>query len=202
MTTEYAATTARVFMAAEIAMASVNCGTSNVTRAQAEKLLNDYFALVEQAIPWTENDPPGPQILIQTPLIAPSSDVLHIVAEELLVMQRKAAAALVALLASALMFSNRDASAYDCHVGGSGKAVSSSSPSAMRGWLDLHRPDGEVVHVKANQIIFVTSAAGTGAYTCAQSRLQLVNEFIGVRESVEEMMRVIQVDETSGQYGT
>lgn len=57
MTTEYAATTARVFMAAEIAMASVNCGTSNVTRAQAEKLLNHYFALVEQAIPWTENDP-------------------------------------------------------------------------------------------------------------------------------------------------
>lgn len=116
-------------------------------------------------------------------------------------MQRKAAAALVALLASALMFSNRDASAYDCHVGGSGKAVSSSSPSAMRGWLDLHRPDGEVVHVKANQIIFVTSAAGTGV-TCAQSRLQLGNEFINVRESVEEVMRVIQVDETSGQYGT
>jgi hypothetical protein len=55
--TEYAATTARVFMAAEIAMASVNCGASNVTRAQAEKLLGDYFALVEQAIPWTENNP-------------------------------------------------------------------------------------------------------------------------------------------------
>jgi hypothetical protein len=55
--TEYVATTARVFMAAEIALASVNCGASNVTRAQAEKLLNVYFALVEQAIPWTENNP-------------------------------------------------------------------------------------------------------------------------------------------------
>jgi hypothetical protein len=55
--TEYAATTARVFMAAEIAMASVNFGASNVIRAQAEKLLNDYFALVEQAIPLTENNP-------------------------------------------------------------------------------------------------------------------------------------------------
>ena len=53
-TTEYAANTARAFLAAEIAMASVNCGAANVTRAQAEKLLGNYFALVEQAIPWTE----------------------------------------------------------------------------------------------------------------------------------------------------
>jgi hypothetical protein len=54
---EYAATTARAFMAAEIAMASVNCGAANLTRAQAEKLLDDYFARVEQAISWTENNP-------------------------------------------------------------------------------------------------------------------------------------------------
>ena len=47
----------RAFMAAEIAMASVNCGAGNVTRAQAEKLLDDYFTRVEQAIPWTANDP-------------------------------------------------------------------------------------------------------------------------------------------------
>ena len=55
--TEYAATTARAFMAAEIAMALVNYGDVNVTRAQAEKLLGDYFACVELAIPWTENNP-------------------------------------------------------------------------------------------------------------------------------------------------
>jgi hypothetical protein len=48
--TEYVATTARVFMAAEFAMASVNCGAANVTRAQAEKLLGDYFERLEQAI--------------------------------------------------------------------------------------------------------------------------------------------------------
>jgi hypothetical protein len=54
---EYVATTARAFMAAEIAMASVNCGVAEVTRAQAEKLLDDYFARVEQAILWTENNP-------------------------------------------------------------------------------------------------------------------------------------------------
>ena len=52
--TEYAVTLARTFMAAEIAMASVNCGAANVTRAQAERLLGSYFALVEQAIHWTE----------------------------------------------------------------------------------------------------------------------------------------------------
>ena len=55
--TEYAATTARAFVIAEIAMASVNCGAANVTRTQAEKLLEDYFARVEQAISWTENNP-------------------------------------------------------------------------------------------------------------------------------------------------
>jgi hypothetical protein len=55
--TEYVAATARAFMAAEIAMAAVNCGAANVTRAQAEKLLGDYFACIEQAIPWTENHP-------------------------------------------------------------------------------------------------------------------------------------------------
>jgi hypothetical protein len=55
--TEYAANTARTLMAAEIAMAAVNCGGPNVTRVQAEELLDDYFALVEQAIPWIENNP-------------------------------------------------------------------------------------------------------------------------------------------------
>jgi hypothetical protein len=56
-TTEHAANTARAFLAAEIAMASVNCGAANVTRAQAEKLLDDYFARVEQVIPSTEVNP-------------------------------------------------------------------------------------------------------------------------------------------------
>jgi hypothetical protein len=54
---EYAATTVRALMAAEIAMARVNCGSANVTRAQAEKLLDDYFDRVEQAVPWTEINP-------------------------------------------------------------------------------------------------------------------------------------------------
>ena len=56
-TTEYAANTARAFLAAEIAMASVNCEAPIVTRTQAEQLLDLYFGLVEQAVPWTENNP-------------------------------------------------------------------------------------------------------------------------------------------------
>jgi len=55
--TEYVANTARAFMAAEIAMASVNCGVATVTREYAEKLLDGYFARVEQVVPWTENNP-------------------------------------------------------------------------------------------------------------------------------------------------
>ena len=54
---EYAATTVRALMAAEVAMASVNCEAANVTRPQAEKLLDDYFTRVEQAIPWTAINP-------------------------------------------------------------------------------------------------------------------------------------------------
>jgi hypothetical protein len=52
-----AATAARAFMIAEIAMASANCRAASVTRAEAEKLLSDYFDLVEHAIPWTDNNP-------------------------------------------------------------------------------------------------------------------------------------------------
>ena len=54
---QYAANMARAFMAVELAMASVNCGAPIVTRAQAENLLDEYFALVEQAIPSTEDNP-------------------------------------------------------------------------------------------------------------------------------------------------
>ena len=56
-TTEYIANATRAFMAAEIAMVSVNRGIANITRAQAERLLDVYFARIEQAVPWTENNP-------------------------------------------------------------------------------------------------------------------------------------------------
>jgi hypothetical protein len=44
-------------MATEMLMALANCGGSIAARARAEKLLDDYFALVEQAVPWTEHNP-------------------------------------------------------------------------------------------------------------------------------------------------
>ena len=55
--TQYAANMARAFMVVELAMASVNCGAPIATRAQAEKLLDEYFALVEQAVLLTEENP-------------------------------------------------------------------------------------------------------------------------------------------------
>ena len=54
---QHAANMARVFMAVELAMASVNCGAPVATRAQTEKLLDEYFALLEQAVPLTEDNP-------------------------------------------------------------------------------------------------------------------------------------------------
>src|SRR5262249_771354 len=55
--TQYPANMRGTFMAAELAMASVNCGAPIVTRAEAEKLLDEYFALVEQAVPLTADNP-------------------------------------------------------------------------------------------------------------------------------------------------
>jgi hypothetical protein len=54
--TQYAVNMARAFIVVEVAMASVNCGAPVATRAQAEKVLDEYFALVEQAIPLTEDN--------------------------------------------------------------------------------------------------------------------------------------------------
>ena len=48
---------ARAYVAAELVMAAVNCGASMAPRAQAEKVLDDYFTLVERAVSWTEQNP-------------------------------------------------------------------------------------------------------------------------------------------------
>ena len=54
--TQYATNIARAFMAAEMVMAAAN-GASIDARARAERVLDDYFALVEQAVTWTEYNP-------------------------------------------------------------------------------------------------------------------------------------------------
>ena len=55
--TQYATNMARAFMAAEMVMAAVNCGASIDARARAERILDDYFALVEQALTLTGYNP-------------------------------------------------------------------------------------------------------------------------------------------------
>ena len=59
----------------------------------------------------------------------------------------------------------------------------------------MHRPDGEVVRIKTDQIVFVMSAANTGAKTRALSRIQLLNGFADVRENVDEVMLAIRNDD-------
>ena len=62
----------------------------------------------------------------------------------------------------------------------------------MKGWIGLHRPDGEVVRIKTGQIVFVMSAANTGADERSLSRIQLLNGFADVRENVDEVMLAIK----------
>jgi hypothetical protein len=57
ISTEFATNMARTFMAAEIIMAAANCGGSRAVRARAQKLLDEYFDLAEQAVSWTEYNP-------------------------------------------------------------------------------------------------------------------------------------------------
>jgi hypothetical protein len=58
----------------------------------------------------------------------------------------------------------------------------------------LHRPDGELVYIKLDQIVFVMSAKDTGAAERACSMVQLLNGHSDVRESVEEVMHIIEND--------
>ena len=76
----------------------------------------------------------------------------------------------------------------------SGKALRSHGRRGRQGWIALHRPDGEVVYIKLDQIVFVMSAKVTGAAERARARVQLLNGHSDVRESVEEMMQIIEND--------
>ena len=111
-------------------------------------------------------------------------------------MSAKIMATLVALLAGATVFSSRAVFAHDCYNAGPSNAASTPRGDEMKGWIDLHRPDGETVRIKASHIIFVMTTTGTGASERAKSKLQLMNGFIDVRESIDEVMRIIQSDES------
>jgi hypothetical protein len=64
--------------------------------------------------------------------------------------------------------------------------------SRVEGWIQLHRPDGEAVHVRIDHIVFVMNTANLGSDKRAQAKLQLVKGFCDVRESVDEVMQLIK----------
>ena len=76
----------------------------------------------------------------------------------------------------------------------SGTTFGAAARRGTKGWIALHRPDGEIVYIKLDQIVFVMSAKVTGAADRARSRVQLLNGHSDVRESVEEVMEIIEND--------
>ena len=103
-------------------------------------------------------------------------------------MLKAMAVAVVALVVGAAMLPHQEVLASDRSAAGY------STKAGMKGWIGLHRPDGEVVRIKTGQIVFVMSAANTGADKRSLSRVQLLNGFADVRENVEEVMLAIQND--------
>ena len=84
----------------------------------------------------------------------------------------------------------------------SGKTLRSSARRGTKGWIALHRPDGEVVYIKVDQIVLVMSAKDTGAAERARSKVQLLNGHSDVRESVEEVMQTIENEDLLAKDGT
>ena len=83
-----------------------------------------------------------------------------------------------------------------------GKTLRSPARRGTKGWIRLHRPDGEVVYIKLDQIVFVMNAKDTGAAERARSMVQLLNGHSHVRESVEEVMQIIENDSLLAKDGT
>jgi hypothetical protein len=110
-------------------------------------------------------------------------------------MKQTLATIILALFAGALTPPSQETSAADCCVGAFAKpAAYSSSRLRTKGWIELHRPDGQLVHIQVVQILYVTSAKNAGANERAQARVQLTNGFADVLESVDEVMRSIAAD--------
>ncbi len=110
-------------------------------------------------------------------------------------MRKQAAIAVLAVLGGALMLSSPAALARDSGGVLAKPAAHSSSRSKTRGWIHLHRLDGEVVHINVEHIVFVANAKNTGGNERAKSRVQLVNGFSDVLETVDEVMQSIKHDD-------
>jgi hypothetical protein len=113
------------------------------------------------------------------------------------VVEKRITVAVLALLAAALILSSQEALAGNCCNGGLGTpAIYSLSRIRIKGWIELHRPDGEVVHIQVDQIVFVMSATNASTNKRALTRVQLANGFADVLESVEEVMQAIKDDDS------
>src|SRR6266478_4401555 len=84
----------------------------------------------------------------------------------------------------------------------SGRTLRSYARRGAKGWIALHRPDGDLVYIKLDQIVFLMSAKDTGAAERARSMVQLLNGHSDVRESVEEVMETIESDSLLAKDGT
>jgi len=63
-------------------------------------------------------------------------------------LKKRITIAALALLAGALMLSNQEALAGNCCDGGFGKAaIYSLNRIRTKGWIELHRPDNEVIYI-------------------------------------------------------
>jgi hypothetical protein len=110
-------------------------------------------------------------------------------------MHKAMLAVALGLTAGGAMLPQDPVLARDCTVGVPGNPSYSSARAGMRGWVGLHRPDGEVIRIKIDQIVFVMSALNTGADKRALSRIQLLNGFADVRENTEDVMLAIRNDD-------
>jgi hypothetical protein len=108
------------------------------------------------------------------------------------VMRTKTAAA-VTLLALVLIVPNQKLLA--CETGAPGKYCASSG-TGVKGWIELHRADGEIVRINTAQIVFVMSATNTGADKRARSKIQLLNGSIDVLESVDEVSQALKTNDS------
>jgi hypothetical protein len=107
-------------------------------------------------------------------------------------MRTKMAAA-VTLFALVLIVSNQNLLA--CETGSAAKDCSSSR-TGVKGWIELHRPDREIVRINTAQIVFVMSATNTGADKRARSKIQLLNGSIDVLESVDEVTQALKPNDS------
>ncbi|HEY7243900.1 MAG TPA: hypothetical protein VH678_08460 [Xanthobacteraceae bacterium] len=112
-------------------------------------------------------------------------------------MRKAMAAAIVALVAGVPLPPHQELLARDCTAGAPAGSGYAATRAGVKGWIGLHRPDGEVVRIKTGQIVFVMSALNTGADKRALSRIQLLNGFADVRESVDEVMLAITNDDAA-----